>query len=149
MAMGGAGPQMVIIGGPGGAGGPPGGPGGPGAGGGAGGPGGGPNIRIGGGAGGAGVQMNFVPASELPDYKPPFFAGSLRADTEGNLWIRTIPTKAIPGGPVYDVINQKGELIDRVQIPENRTIVGFATEGTVYLAARDNNTFYLERAKLR
>ena len=93
--------------------------------------------------------MNFVPASELPDYKPPFFAGSVRADTEGNLWVRTIPTKAIPGGPVYDVISQKGELVDRVQIPENRSIVGFGADGTVYLAARDNTTVYLERARLR
>jgi hypothetical protein len=141
--VGAGGPQMVIIGGPGGG---PGGPGGPG--GGAGGAGGGPNVR-GGGPGGAGVQMNFIPASELPDYKPPFFAGSVRADTEGNLWVRTIPTKAIAGGPVYDVINRKGELVDRVQIPENRTIVGFGADGAVYLAARDNTTVYLERAKLR
>jgi hypothetical protein len=142
-AMMGGGPQMVIIGGPGG------GPGGAGGTGGGAGPGGGGNIRIGGGPGGPGLQMNFVPASELPDYKPPFFAGSVRADTEGNLWIRTIPTKAIPGGPVYDVINQKGELVDRVQIPENRTIVGFGSDGTVYLAARDNTVVYLERARLR
>ena len=146
-AVGGGGaPQMVIIGGPGGGAGAPGGAGG---GPGAGGAGGGPNIRIGAGPGGGGVQMNFVPASELPDYKPPFFAGSVRADTEGNLWIRTIPTKAIAGGPVYDVVNQKGELVDRVQIPENRTIVGFGADGAVYLAARDNTAVYLERAKPR
>ena len=140
---GGGAPQMVIIGGPGGGGGERGGGGGPG---------GLPpgNIRIAGpGGAGGNLQLNFVPASELPDYKPPFFAGNTRADTEGNLWIRTIPTKAIPGGPVYDVINRKGELADRVQIPENRTIVGFAPDGTVYLAARDNTTIYLERAKLR
>ena len=93
--------------------------------------------------------MNFVPPGELPDYKPPFFAGTVRPDAEGNIWIRTIPTKAIPGGPVYDVINQKGELVDRVQIPENRTIVGFGSDSTVYLAVRDNAIVYLERAKQR
>lgn len=142
-AMMGGGPQMVIVGGPGGPGGGPGGPGGAAA------PGGGANVRIGGPGGGPAMQMNFIPASELPDYKPPFFAGSARSDTQGNLWIRTIPTKAIPGGPVYDVINPKGELIDRVQIPDNRTIVGFGSDGTVYLAARDNTVFHLERAKLR
>ena len=140
---GGGAPQMVIIGGPGGGGPPPGGPGGAG---------GLPqgNIRVTGPGGANGnVQLNFIPANELPDYKPPFFGGSLRADTEGNLWIRTIPTKAIPGGPVYDVINRKGELIDRVQIPENRTIVGFGPEGTVYLAARNDTTVFLEKAKAR
>ena len=98
------------------------------------------------------MQLNFVPANELPDYKPPFFGGSVRADTEGNLWIRTIPTKAIPGGPVYDVINKKGELVERVQVPENRTIVGFGAGGTAYLAVRDSPTataIYLERVKVR
>jgi hypothetical protein len=141
--VGGGAPQMVIIGGPGG---------GPGPGGGAGGAGPPPtgNIRITGpGGAGGNVQLNFVPASELPDYKPPFFVGNLRPDTEGNLWIRTIPTKAIPGGPVYDVINRRGELVDRVQIPENRTIVGFGAEGTVYLSVRNDTTIYLEKAKLR
>ncbi|MFN2601625.1 MAG: hypothetical protein ABR582_02585 [Gemmatimonadaceae bacterium] len=145
---GGGAPQMVIVGGT-----------APAAGGGAGRDGGTPrgdagNVRINGPGGGpaGNLQLNFVPASELPDYKPPFFGGSVRADTEGNLWIRTIPTKAIPGGPVYDVINKKGELVERVQVPENRTLVGFGAGGTAYLAVRDSPTatsVYLERVKVR
>jgi hypothetical protein len=135
-AVGGGAPQMVIIGGPAAPGG-----GGP--------PGGGPNVRAGAGGNGPNVQLNFIPASELPDYKPPFFAGSTRADTEGNLWIRTIPTSKIVGGPVYDVVNRKGELVDRVQIPVDRTIIGFGPDGSVYLGARDGTSVYLERAKLR
>jgi hypothetical protein len=94
-------------------------------------------------------QIHFVPASELPDYKPPFFVGSLRADADGNLWIRTIPTKAIAGGQVYDVVNRQGGLVDRVQIPAGRTIIGFGPGGVVYLANRDGNTTYLERGKVR
>ena len=116
------------------------GPGGPG-----GGPGGGPTRTAGPGA----VQLNFIPASDLPDYKPPFFAGSVRADTEGNVWVRTIPTTAIAGGPVYDVINGKGELVDRVQIPANRTIIGFGPNGTVFLVNRDGTTATLEKATVR
>ncbi len=145
---------MVVIGGPGGGGAPGGGGGREGGrdggrdGGGGGGAGAGPNIRIGAGNGGN-VELNYVAPSELPDYKPPFFAGQMRADADGNLWIRTIPTKAIPGGPVYDVVNRRGELVDRVQIPEGRTIVGFGSGGSVYLASRDNTTVTLERAKLR
>ena len=87
--------------------------------------------------------------SELPDYKPAFFAGSVRVDTQGNLWIRTIPTKAIPGGPVYDVIDRNGALVERVQIPAGRTIVAFGPGGVVYLAARDGNDSYLEKASIR
>jgi hypothetical protein len=94
-------------------------------------------------------QVNFVSPSDLPDYKPPFFAGSIRADAEGNLWIRTIATKAITGGPVYDVVNRAGGLVDRVQVPPGRTIIGFGAGGAVYLANRDGTATYLERAKVR
>lgn len=104
-----------------------------------------------GGPPGANLGMNnrnvsFVPPNDLPDYKPPFFAGAARADADGNIWIYTIPTKAIAGGPVYDVINAQGELVDRVQVPKDRTIVGFGAGGVVYLAARDGNKTKLEKA---
>jgi hypothetical protein len=123
------------------------------------------NIQIGGGPGGparadatagaaaAGVQrqqpVSFVPASELPDYKPPFFAGAARADTDGNIWIRTIPTKAIAGGPVYDVLNRKGELVERVQIPVNSAIVGFGPNGAVYMTVREGDNTFLQKAHIR
>ncbi|MFN2567399.1 MAG: hypothetical protein ABR499_20575 [Gemmatimonadaceae bacterium] len=94
-------------------------------------------------------RVNFVSPSELPDYKPPFFAGSVRADADGNLWIRTIPTKAISGGPVYDVVNRQGGLVDRVQVPAGRTIVGFGPGGVVYMVYRDGDATYLERARVR
>lgn len=103
----------------------------------------------GGGGQRADAQVNFVDPSELPDYKPAFFAGAVRVDTEGNLWIRTIPTKAIPGGPVYDVIGRNGALIERVQVPEGRTIAGFGPNGAVYLIARDRGEMHLEKASIR
>jgi hypothetical protein len=108
------------------------------------GPGGGPPTRT-----NMSLQQSFVAPSELPDYKPPFFSGSTRADTEGDLWIRTIPTSAVAGGPVYDVINRKGELVDRVQIPVGRTIIGFGPAGSVYLINRDGTTVSLERATVK
>ena len=99
--------------------------------------------------GGGGMQQNLVSPSTLPDYKPPFSPGALRPDADGNLWIRTIPTKPLAGGPVYDVINAKGELIDRVQIPASRTIVGFGPGGTVYMSVREGSGLLLEKAKVR
>ncbi|MEJ7809936.1 MAG: hypothetical protein WKG32_05890 [Gemmatimonadaceae bacterium] len=107
-------------------------------------PGAGPNV-----AGMTMPQVTFVSPSELPDYKPPFFAGSVRADADGNLWIRTIATKPVQGGPVYDVVNRRGELVDRVQMPAGRTIAGFGTGGVVYLGTRDDAGFHLERARVR
>lgn len=94
-------------------------------------------------------QMTYVSPSELPDYQPPFFATSARADEDGNIWIRTIPTKPQPAGSVYDVINGNGEAIDRVLIPEGRTLVGFAPGGVVVLSYLDGAVTRLERVKLR
>ena len=89
----------------------------------------------------------FIPANELPDYKPPFQAGSTRADAEGNLWIRT--THITNGRAVYDIVNRKGELIDRVQIPAFRIIAGFGP-GVVYMGVRDaEGNVHLERARIR
>ncbi len=93
--------------------------------------------------------MNFVAPAELPDYKPPFFAGSTRSDADGNIWIRTIPTKSIPGGPVYDVVNRNGQLVDRVQIPKDALIVGFGMGGAVYLSQKEGDKLFFERAKLK
>ena len=138
--------------------------GGPGGGGGGGGRGGGERIIMGGDgpqprpnpAGGspggassapAPQPMLFVPADELPDYQPPFFSGAARADADGMLWIRTIPTKGIAGGPVYDVINNKGALVERVQVPADRTIIGFGAGGVVYLRVGASNR--IERASAK
>lgn len=82
-------------------------------------------------------KLTVVSASELPDYQPPFFANSARADLDGNIWIQTIPTKPQPAGVVYDILNKDGQAVDRVLIPEGRTILGFGPGGVVYLAVRE------------
>jgi sugar lactone lactonase YvrE len=88
-----------------------------------------------------------VAPSELPDYKPAFAPGSTRADADGNLWIRT--SQNVNGIPVYNVVNRSGELIDRVQLPQNRVLVGFGPGGVVYLAVRDGSTAHLEKARVK
>ena len=110
------------------------GPGGPG------GPGGGAPMSI------APPAINMVPPSELPDYRPAFGAGAMRADLDGNLWIRT--SKVANGGPVYDVVNRQGVLVDRVAFPFGRVIAGFGA-GVVYLGVRDDKGARLELAKMR
>ena len=94
-------------------------------------------------------KINVVSASELPDYQPPFFANSARADADGNLWVLTIPTKPQPAGSVYDVINGKGEVAERVLVPAGRTILGFGPGGVVYLAERTATSTKIERATVR
>jgi hypothetical protein len=97
--------------------------------------------------GGPPPPLTMVSPSELPDYKPAFAPGATRADADGNLWIRT--SQNVDARPVYNVINRKGELIDRVQLPANRVLAGFGPDGVVYLAVRDGTTAHLERARVK
>lgn len=120
-----------------------------------GGPGGGPppeGLRAGGGAGPqmAAPQVTFVEPNELPDYLPPFAANSTRADPQGRLWIRlSLPTPA-GTGPLYDVIDGEGQLVDHVQLPAGRLLAGFMSDGTVLLQARtDSGAVRIERVRLR
>ena len=99
------------------------------------------------GAGMAMGSVSFVSPSELPDYRPAFGAGSARGDADGNLWIRTTAARAGAAGPIYDVVNRRGELIDRVQIPAGRQVVGFGKGGVVYMLARDASGGWIERTR--
>src|SRR6185295_16397472 len=63
-------------------------------------------------------ETGVMAASELPDYRPPFTNGAVRPDADGNLWIRTIQTKPVPGGAIYDIVSRQGELVDRLQLPQ-------------------------------
>jgi hypothetical protein len=111
--------------------------------------GGGAQVTVGGSpANGELPALNFVAASELPDYKPVFGPGAVRADADDRLWIRTIPTKPTPGGAIYDVIDRAGKLVDRVQVPANTTIAGFGEGGVVYLGMRDSTGIHLQRSVL-
>ena len=89
--------------------------------------------------------VTFISPSELPDYRPPFGVNAARADLDGNLWVHTTATREGAVGSIYDVISGKGELIDRVQVPPGRQIVGFGKDGIVYMVAVDASGAWLER----
>jgi hypothetical protein len=88
----------------------------------------------------------FVAPSELPDYRPAFSNGSVRADAEGKLWVRIMSPKPA-SGPEYDVIDRTGKLVDRVVLPAGTTIAGFGAAGTVYLGVRDSSGVHIVRAR--
>jgi hypothetical protein len=110
-------------------------------------PGGQTTVQGGGPGGLSPAPLVFVGPEELPDYQPVFFSGASRVDGEGRIWIRTVPTKALPGGPVYDVIDGKGALVERVQVPADRSIVGFGAGGVVYLRVGTTNKIEKANAK--
>ena len=95
-------------------------------------------------------RMASVPLSEIPDYYPPIRENSAMPDLEGNLWILpTTSAQSQKGELVYDVVNPKRGLFQRVRMPVGRSIAGFGRGGVIYLQSGDRtNGFYLERVKL-
>jgi hypothetical protein len=84
--------------------------------------------------------------ADLQDYRPAFGQNSVRSDAEGNLWVRT--TTPSDKGAIYDVVNGKGQLVDRVRLPFGRVISGFGP-GVVYMGVLDVVGARLEMARIR
>ena len=117
------------------------------------------DIAIG-GAGGAGMGMmamamptmitEFVPLKEIADYYPAIRPGAVKADLDGNLWI--LPTSSAQskaGELIYDIVNNRGELTQRVRLPLGRSIAGFGHNGVLYLMQRDTKgAWFLERTRI-
>ena len=71
-----------------------------------------------------------APASDLPDYMPPVLrSGLMKADAEGNVWILPSTSSQAGGGLLYDIVNRKGELFQRVRLPAGRALEGFGANG--------------------
>jgi hypothetical protein len=91
-----------------------------------------------------------ISADSLADYRPAFQGAPMLADADGNVWI--LPTPEIPvspnPGPVYDVVNHAGKLIDRVQLSPGFGIEGFSP-GYVFMSIREDSTTVLVKAKIR
>jgi hypothetical protein len=91
-----------------------------------------------------------VSPSDLPDYYPPILqSGLMKADFRGNVWILPSTTAQIGRGLLYDVVNRKGELVERVRLPEGRALEGFGRNGAVYLTSHGPSGARLERARLQ
>ncbi len=90
-----------------------------------------------------------VEPDQLPDYRPPMTSGAVRADEDGNLWIKFVQPKPIPGGPVYDIVSPQGELVNRIQLPPGYTLIGFGKGKVVYLQMRDATGIHLARVRLK
>ena len=89
--------------------------------------------------------------SEIPDFYPPLRDGAAIADMDGNLWILpTTSAQSKNGELVYDVVNPKRGLFERVRMPVGRSVLGFGKGGVVYLMSGDRATgFYVERTRLQ
>lgn len=96
------------------------------------------------------LRVEMVPASEMPDYYPPIRQGAVLADRDGGLWILpNTSAQSKAGELVYDVVDGKGALTERVRLPLGRSVVGFGRGGVVYLMSKDAEGWHLESARVR
>ena len=90
-----------------------------------------------------------VPLSEIPDYWPPIRLSAAKADLDNNVWILpTTSAQSKNGELVYDVVNNRGEMTERVRVPAGRSIAGFGKNGVVYLMYRDDNGWVIEKTNV-
>jgi hypothetical protein len=102
------------------------------------------------GAGRPQMKMDFaiVPDSEFPGFWPPVEQGAVLADLDGHLWILPTTSTNSANGFTYDIVNRKGEVFERVQLPKGRVLVGFGPRNTIYMTRAEGGSTYLERALL-
>jgi hypothetical protein len=92
--------------------------------------------------------FSFVPLDQMPTYHPPIRPGSVRADRDNNLWILPTTSSDAKNGLLYDVVNRKGELYQRVQLPAGAVIAGFGKGGLIYLLQPAGDKWSLSRARV-
>jgi hypothetical protein len=96
----------------------------------------------------ADVSVEFAQPNTLPDYLPPVFVGGVKSDPIGNVWIAPSSSSyAGWAGFLYDVVNRRGEIMERVRLPRGRVIAGFGENGTVYMVSMEPGGMYLERTR--
>jgi hypothetical protein len=97
------------------------------------------------------TKPDVVQMTDIPDYFPAYErqSNSMRADADTNIWIRPRPPRSQRGGTVYDIVNRRGELIDKVELPSGRTLIGFGPGGIVYLLARDAGSVKIEQVRFK
>jgi hypothetical protein len=96
------------------------------------------------------MPQEVVKPSEMLDYIPPVRPGiQVRVDLDGNLWVLPSTSSAAKGGSLFDVVNRKGEVIERVQLPRGRNLHGFAPGGVIYMSVPSSTGWVrLERARI-
>ncbi|MEO5813932.1 MAG: hypothetical protein ABIT20_01505 [Gemmatimonadaceae bacterium] len=94
------------------------------------------------------MEVSVVPDSEFPTFWPPVMAGSVLSDLDGHVWILPATSTNAANGLTYDVVNRKGEIIERVQLPQGCVLVGFGPRKMVYMTKAVGNNTYLTRALL-
>jgi hypothetical protein len=83
---------------------------------------------------------------DVPDFFPPTVRLGIMPDADNHVWVhrRDAGTDAI-----WDVVDRRGELVDRVRVPADQRVMGFAAGGVVYVAISDAGVLRIEEHHVR
>lgn len=96
----------------------------------------------------AGAPPNKAPEIDWPEFKPPFPSTAVFAGTDGRLWVQR-HAPAQDARTHYDVIDRRGAVVAKVEVPNGGRIVGFGS-AAIYVVRKDADDLqYLQRFPLR
>jgi hypothetical protein len=79
--------------------------------------------------------------------KPPFAYTGVLAGADGNVWIpRYAPAEDTRSH--YDVVDRRGVIVARVDVPNRGKIVGFGAKSIYVVRLDDDDLQYLQRFRL-
>ena len=84
---------------------------------------------------------------EWPEYLPPY-QGSPVFASNGLLWIPRATADGMLATPLYDIIDGKGKLVERVKLPARTRLVGFGSNSVYVVRLDEDDLQYLQRHSL-
>lgn len=88
-----------------------------------------------------------VPEPDWPEVKPPFAYTGVLAGADGNVWIpRYAPAEDARSH--YDVVDRRGVVVARVDVPNRGKVVGFGPKSIYVVRVDDDDLQYLQRFPL-
>ncbi len=94
-------------------------------------------------------QFEFLPLEKIRDFELAIEAFALKADLDARLWILPKTSLRAKDGLLYDVINRKGEIVERVQFPKDYVLGGFGEHGVLYVVHVNGRRGTLERTTVK
>jgi hypothetical protein len=94
-------------------------------------------------------QFEFLPPEKFGDFEQPVQTGAVKSDLDARLWTLPKTSLGAKDGLLYDVINRKGEIVERVQFPAGYVLGGFGEHGVLYVIHMNGRKGTLERTTVK
>jgi hypothetical protein len=88
-----------------------------------------------------------LPEMTFAEFKPPFELGGVSVSPDARVWVKRV-TATATRDVIYDVFDQKGTRVDRVQLPPRHHIVGFGRRAVYAVELDDDDVPHIRKFTL-